>query len=515
MNWRHGAKRTKALLEYLADAQRHQQEKNSEATAQVAAVHERNAALASTIGKLESLLTDALSRDPYVDLDSLKETPRIPAFGKVKPNKRDYLPEPPSSLASLLPWKRIAYRDKYEAAEVQYNIDRQTYDGALAEHQVQAERIRAETAAHNQDIERYKQDFDAGKRQAVEDYFTQVLEKSALPAGFPKQATLAYVAEADELRIDFALPAIDAIPETQTYSYDVIRGEASPALMPPKQRRLLYSSVLAQICLRCIHEIFTADRTKKIDHIVFEGYADGINPSSGQPGRFRLVVLSLSRGQYEALNLECVEPRACLYGLGGRLSSKPDQLLALPRAAPEAGQDAAADDGEDLARLKRRINELEGAMHAKDLHITELKNLINEQRDHNRELASELEEKRDDVARLERQNEAQRERLAELAPALRDEQERNAELNALIQSRQDAIDHMKYAVVAQESNSGETAIKPDDASADTEPVETIDEWSAEDDMAEAGIFAPIGSDAVIDGAGGARHSAAPLSHSRR
>ena len=305
--------------------------KSKRLIAQTAAVDEKNADLSTAIQELENLLKGALAQDAYIDLGSLKKTPDIPAFSRTKPELRSYLPEPPSNFMLLFPRKKKAYDRQNELAKSRYKKDRQDYDATLNEHQKQAERMRAEAEVRNQEIERYKQDFAAGEPTEIENYFTLVLDNSAYPAGFPKQAQVAFAAESKELRIEFALPAIDVIPATKSYAYDMIRDEITQTVMPQKRRRSLYASMLAQISLRTLHEVFTADRMNKIDCVDFAGYVDGINPSSGQPGQFFLVALSVRRPQFDSLDLRQVEPRACLKGLNARLSSKPDLLLAVQR----------------------------------------------------------------------------------------------------------------------------------------------------------------------------------------
>ena len=473
---RKNATQSTSLLEYLASAQKEQQLKNKHVNSQTAAVGVKNADLATAIHKIENLLKGALDQDTYIDLDALQKTPRIPAFNRAKPELRSYLPKPPSSFALLMPWKKKAYNRQYESSETSYRNDRDDYYEALNDHQYQIDQEREEVDEHNLKIERYKQDFAAGKPKAIEEYFALVLEKSAYPAGFPKTAIITYAAESESLRIEIALPAIDVIPAVKSWTYDQIRDEITAIAMPRKQRRLLYASVLAQLSLRTIHEVFTADRSKKIDSIVFDGYVDEINPSSGQPGRFSLVALAITRQQFNCLDLSQVEPRACLKGLNGRLSSKPDQLLAVPPMTEEDIQEATVANESDILDFKRQISELSGTIQTQSAQITELERRLEEQRD----------------------------RIAELAPNLREAQERNAELNAEIQAQKDYIAELESRVEAQKDASAEQIDLPTETPDDTQPMESIAEITSDSDFAAAGIFAPIASGTPEAGAGGLR-----------
>ena len=500
---RKSANQTKNLLEYLAGAQQEQQLKSKRVIAQTAVADEKNADLATKRQKLENLLSDALARDSFIDVDSLKETPRISAFNRTRPELRSYLPKPPSSFALLFPWKKSAYDREYESAESRFKNDRQDYDTSLNEHQRQVDRIRAEAEIHNEEIRRHKQDFAAGEPAAIAEYFGLVLEYSTYPAGFPKQTKISYAAESKKLRIEFALPATDVMPATKRYEYDKIRDEITQTVTPWKQCRLLYSSTLAQISLRTIYEVFTADRANRIDNIVFDGYVDGVNPSTGQRGRFFLVDINITRQQFDSLDLRQVEPRACLKGLNARLSKKPDQLLAMPTATQVDNQDTTVTDENDIHDFKRQISELKGTIQTQSAQISELESKLVKRRDKNGELASSLRQKDTVITELERRLESQRDRFAELVPDLRDERERNDELNAEIQKRNDHIAELESRLEARMNSSAKLLDLPTEAPEDTQPIETIVETTSDSDLDSAGIFAPIASETPDDGGRGA------------
>ena len=501
---RKSATHTKNLLEYLANAEQERQQKRKGLIAQTAAVVEKNADLATKRHKLENLLKDGLIQDSFIDLDSLKMKPRISAFDGKRPERRSYLPNSPSGLGSFMPWKKRAYERQYEAAEAKYREDRHNFMEALDEHQRKVDQEQAEVEAHNAEIERYKQDFAAGEPAAIAEYFGLVLENSDYPAGIPKQTEVAFEADTETLRIDFALPAIDAIPGAKSYAYDRLRDEITETNAPQKQRAQLYALVLAQISLRTVHEVFTADRANKVVSIVFEGFVDGLNPSTGQPGRFCLVALKVTRQQFDSLDLRQVEPRACLRGLNARLSSKPDQLLAVPPMTVDASEDETVADGSDNHYLKQQISEREGTIDTQSAQIAELEGKLAALSDKDGELASMLGDKQAIVAELESRLEAQRDRIAELVPELRDEQERNAELQVEIRGHKEYIAELESKIETQNKDYAQLEAKLTEALDDTQPAEAITEFSAGDEFSEAGIFAPIVSETAEEVSGGAR-----------
>ncbi len=494
------AVQSKELLEYLAQTQSEERRRIAD---QLAATDEKNAALESTKSELERLLTDALDRDSFIDLDGLKRSPVIPAFAWDKPRRHNYLPRPLSGIESLLPWKRSAYRDQYEAAEAKFKKDRRDHAEALIEHQALVDREQAEVAAHNENVELYKQEFSAGETNAVVNYFELVLENSVYPTAFPKKAQVAFAVETKALRVDFSMPQPDVIPETSSYIYDETRDEISPKALSRKQRRRLYSSMLAQISLRSIYEVFKADRTEKVDRIEFGGYVDGTNPGTGQPGRFCLVALNVTRQQYDSLDLRRVEPLSCLKGLNARLSSRPDQLLAVPLITLDDSRAATVSNAAELPYPTQRISELESANQTQSDEIIALERKLTARRDKNAELASTLRNKQAIIAELEGRLESQRDRIAELVPELRDEQKRGTELQVEIQRQKDYIAELESRLEARADDNvayeSESAKAPDD----TQPAAAITDITSGSEFSEEEIFAPITSETPDDGAGGA------------
>src|SRR5581483_4667341 len=89
---------------------------------------------------------------------------------------------------------------------------------------------------------------------------------------------------------------------------------------PAKDRKTRYASVLAQMSLRTVHELFEADRGGAVETIVFNGIVDSIDPRTGQPVRPCLVTLRTTRPTFEELDLSLVDPEACLRPLNASVS---------------------------------------------------------------------------------------------------------------------------------------------------------------------------------------------------
>ena len=291
-----------------------------------AEVDTMNAKLQLSKFEFENILKDTLSVDDHLDLDTLKVTPYIPAFTLKKPQFENFLPADLRGLNKILPWKKNAYEREYDSGKKRYENDSSTYEDALKQHQRQVNSIRARAERRNNEIDGFKHDLIQGKPDAIVDYFALVLDASDYPETFPQHAKLAYVPESKQLVIEYDLPELGVVPNVKSYKYVKSRDEITNTALPHSQRKQLYSSAIAQIALRTIHEIFEADRTVRVDNIVFNGYVDAIDKSTGQPKRTCLVTVNTTRDQFLGINLELVDPHQCLKALNASVSPKPEEL---------------------------------------------------------------------------------------------------------------------------------------------------------------------------------------------
>lgn len=81
---------------------------------------------------------------------------------------------------------------------------------------------------------------------------------------------------------------------------------------PVTEARKIYQQLVAQMALRALHVVFTADKNPIIDTIVFNGYVRAIEPSTGQPIAPHLITLRATRDQFASLILAQVDAVACV-----------------------------------------------------------------------------------------------------------------------------------------------------------------------------------------------------------
>src|SRR6266511_2669425 len=180
-------------------------------------------------------------------------------------------------------------------------------------------------------VDELEADFRAGRRAAVEQCLTTALRSSRYPDAFPHKFALIYRSRDQELLVEYEFPrARDIIPDEASFRYvkskEII--EAKPRTAADKQK--LYKSVLAQITLRVLYELLTADLHEHVQRIAFNGVVDDIDPSTGRTTRPKLVSLRVGRAEFLDRDFSLIEPQPALRSLKANFSPAPTELRAIP-----------------------------------------------------------------------------------------------------------------------------------------------------------------------------------------
>jgi len=313
--------------------------------ARTAEVDALNEDLAAHNDWLEHLLGGTLAVDDYLDLESLKQEPELSPFqpgelatAEPAPELASFMPPPLSGLAKLVPGAGKKYERAVTDATQRCNAEKalheeserqriQALEAAEREYQEGVAKITARVDAQNREIDEFRAQFDASDPEAVVQYFSLVLDRSHYPERFPKTHRVAFVPESKQLVVEYELPASSVVPDVKQYRYVKARDATESSPRPASQIKALYASVVAQVTLRTLHELFEADRAGKLETIVFNGFVDTIDPATGQPTSPHLVTVRVARDTFVELQLANVEPTACLKGLNASVSRSPAELV--------------------------------------------------------------------------------------------------------------------------------------------------------------------------------------------
>jgi restriction system protein len=223
--------------------------------------------------------------------------------------------------------------EKYEQAEAARQAK---YEQVLSEHREredQRSRVLASARAEWQEavdvgeIDTFEANYRRGDLDAIVSYCSLVLELSRYPDGFPQEYKFAYVPESRQAIVEYELPTVEVVPTVKAYRYVKASGTIAESARPQSQIKALYASVVAQIAIRTLYELFRSDQGGHIDTVVFNGVVDTYDPGSGQRIRPCLVTVRITRESFSELDLSRIEPLACLKYLSAGVSKSPTELL--------------------------------------------------------------------------------------------------------------------------------------------------------------------------------------------
>lgn len=335
--------RQKREADFAAQAYRKQEAERLLAS-RLEEVDLKNEALSSVRSSLEGLLGAALWRDSFVEVDPSQETEEPPQFDAQgldvplpEPVASSYEVKPPSIFTRWIAGSMSDHARAQAAAKERFAADLEQHGkdeaGRLLrlaalrrEHEAQCEAVRARLRARQAEGQALADQLRSGRRVAVERFFGEVLARSPYPTGFPRERRVGFDEASRLLAVDCEMPPPEIVPALRRYRHvkatdEIVGEETSQA-----ERRALYTSILAEMPLRTIHEIFKADRHGVANVVAFSGHVSTRDRATGRAIRPCLVSLRVTRSAFQQIDLNNVDPAACLQHLRASFSSSPGEL---------------------------------------------------------------------------------------------------------------------------------------------------------------------------------------------
>jgi restriction system protein len=264
------------------------------------------------VEELRTILDRGLRRTPRIDLAGLREQFHQPAPDLGSVGWRAARPEwsrfePPSVLGRVVGTVRhqrrlAAARESYAAAvadwekaeaerERRFADARRRYASRLAE-----ERLRVDE--HNRSVDAFAAAWRRREPEAVGRYLAMVLDAVPLPRAFPRAVSV------DETVVRVELPGPDVVPAVRELRYDPATDEQPEVPRPAAEVAALHRSVVAQVVLLCLRDLFAAD--PGLDAVTFRGHLAAET----------LVSLDVRRGVFLPLLARGLPAEAALAELG-------------------------------------------------------------------------------------------------------------------------------------------------------------------------------------------------------
>ncbi|MEU8224205.1 hypothetical protein [Kribbella sp. NPDC048915] len=366
-----------AKADARAAAEAEREAKRLHIAAQESKVGAMNAHLEMQLAEIDSILEATLKVDDYVDLEKLRKSASHPPFEskylapisspapiQVPPEPVFVQPEAPKGLSALTGKKkhaasvaaaRAAFEEQhrqwqaYSASIPMRQLEQLTAHTAAEEQRLQhlasdrsqydkeCQARQAEVDAANAELDTLIHNFQAGKQDAVTEYVGIVFGNSVYPDSFPWGVDYEYDQESRELRVSLTFPQPSALPTVRQYKYVKAKDEITESLQTVKEQRDRYSSVVENMVLRTLHEVWESDRDGKIDSISLAGGVAHVDPATGREAFTPLIAVAVDRTTFCAIDLARVTPAETLKYLKAVVSKNPHALAGIDTSAGVRG----------------------------------------------------------------------------------------------------------------------------------------------------------------------------------
>ena len=173
--------------------------------------------------------------------------------------------------------------------------------------------------------------YRAGDPAGIAAYVEWALTALALPPSITPTAEVLYSPDTRESVVEYQLPSADIVPNAKSYRYVKSREVVVERARPASQIKALYTSAIAQLAILSLAAIWQFDSERHIDTVVFHGVIDALDAQTGQPIRPCLITARVSRQTFAEIDLEHVDPPACLELLSATVSQNPAKYRPIIR----------------------------------------------------------------------------------------------------------------------------------------------------------------------------------------
>lgn len=146
----------------------------------------------------------------------------------------------------------------------------------------------------------------------ISEYKKELLNQIDYPFEFNKCINTDYYKQSKKLVIDYLLPDIKIVPNTIKYEYKKIIDKIKPVPIDEKDKNNIYNQAVYSIALNSIKNIFNKDIDDNIDTIVFNGYINNIDLSTGKDTSPYIISAMVDKNTFKNLDIDKIDKFKCL-----------------------------------------------------------------------------------------------------------------------------------------------------------------------------------------------------------
>lgn len=233
-------------------------------------------------------------------------------------------------------WERVIERTRKEDTDRrswwEKNCEqiRDKHGEAMKEWEQRKEKFYERQKEANAAIDKNRENYVVREQGAVADYCDSVLSNSSYPDYFRKEWDLDYNADTRTMVVEYDMPVPESLPTLKDVQYVQSKDEFKETHLSERERDSLYDSLLYQIALRTIHELFEADTADALDAVVFNGIVTAVDKTTGHNVTACVLSVLARKEPFMQINLAGIDPKACFKSLKGVAASRLSGLSPIP-----------------------------------------------------------------------------------------------------------------------------------------------------------------------------------------
>jgi len=278
---------------------------------------------------------------------------------------------------------------RHEKAKNEFLIRKNDYDINIKRWEKEKNDFIEAQNAKNEAINKQREAYMSQDPDAIVDYSDGILSNSSYPDSFPQEFEIDYIKETKMMIVDYLLPNIDNVPKLKEVKYIQAKDEVKETYLSDSFLHKIYDTLLYNITLRSLYELFNSDILNAIDSVIFNGLVRADDKSVGKEVTNCILSIQANKAEFMDINLSRVDPKACFKKLKGVSASKLYSLSAVAPILKINKEDArfitaygvadslddstniAAMDWQDFEHLIREVFEKEFNENGGDVKITQ------------------------------------------------------------------------------------------------------------------------------------------------
>lgn len=203
-----------------------------------------------------------------------------------------------------------AYKVARSAIEVKNDTAIRDYNALLAQWENERNTFLKEQSEFNDKIDQFFENYKVGNIEAVEWYYTLLLENLKLPFAFTRSVEVEYSSDNKTLIVDLLLPTPDDLPNLKSVNYVKSKNEFKETYYSEPYMKKKYDSIIYQIVLQTLNAIFMVGAEYKlINAAILNGKIDTIDKATGKDIEPYVLSVNVERPAFEEVNLSSVDPK--------------------------------------------------------------------------------------------------------------------------------------------------------------------------------------------------------------